>query len=108
MLRKQKKNDGFFSKICVPITLQVNGVNVKQVTSFKYLGTKMNEDCNIRQEIHSRIGQAKDAFMCMRNLFTLRLPSVPTNGCESWTIDVVMENELQAFEMYYSIYMAEC
>ena len=73
----------------------------------------MNEDCDTIQEICSRIGRAKDAFMCMRNLFINTELSVKLQlrmmrchvfplllyGCESWTLDVAVEHELQAFEL---------
>ena len=59
-----------YSKLHVLVTLKVNGVNIEQFTSSKYFGIKMNEDCDIRQEIRSTIGQDKDAFMCWTNLFT--------------------------------------
>lgn len=92
----------------------INEVNVEQVTPFKYFGTDMNESCHIKQEIRKRIGQAKDALMCMRNLFTstelnlqlsLRMIhcyvfQVLLYGCESGTLNEDMENKLQAFELY--------
>ena len=103
-----------FSKRHVPITLKVKGVDIEQVANFKYLGTNLNEDCDIRKEIRGRIEQARTAFMSMRSLFIstelsleLRLRMIRyyifpvlLYGCESWTLDSAMENRLQAFEMW--------
>ena len=47
--------------------IKVEGTFLKQVTSFKYLGTIITSDGRCNTEIRSRIGQAKSVFNQMKN-----------------------------------------
>lgn len=103
-----------FTKTPVQIHLDINGDPVEQVSSYKYLGCIVNDQCDPKKEIRSRIEQARKTFINMRQFFTrsdlsleLRVRmvrcyifSVLLYGCESWTLDISLEKKLDAFEMY--------
>ena len=50
------------------LTFHINGEEIKQVTSFKYLGSILSDKHNIDEEVCSRINQASVAFgkLCTR------------------------------------------
>lgn len=103
-----------FAKSPKNISLKIDGIEVEQVSSIRYLGIKLNERCNIREEIYGRIEQARRIFLDMRNLFTRSHLSLKTRirmlrcyvlsvlfyGCECWTFDSCTEKRIEAFEMY--------
>jgi len=96
-------------------SVAVNSVQIKQIDHFKYLGSWITSDGRSDMDIRCRIGQAKQAFMDMKNLLcarSLRLGvrkrflkcyiwSVLLYGCESWTINKNMEQKLKAIEMWF-------
>lgn len=98
----------------IPVTrLTIKGITVEQVRSIKYLGTIVNNKNNPKEEIKSRIEQARKMFISMRRFFTSNLSlelkvrmircyvfSDLLYGCESWTLDPAIEKKLEAFEMY--------
>lgn len=103
-----------FSKANVNANLIIKGNVVQQVSSFKYLGTVINDQIDPKKEIRSRIEQSRQVFTQMKTLFTrsdlsleLRIRmvrcyvfSVLLYGCESWTLNPSLEKNLEAFEMY--------
>lgn len=103
-----------FSKSPRPVTLVINGENITQVPSIKYLGTLINQQCDPKIEIRSRIAQARKTLNNMRTLLASRDLSLDLRirllrcyifpvllyGCESWTIDATTEKRIDAFEMY--------
>ena len=52
--------------------LEIDGLEIKQVDKFKYLGSLIASDAKSDQEIKRRIGIAKTAFKCMPNVLTAR------------------------------------
>ena len=98
----------------LPVNITVEGVSMKQVTKFRYLGSLVTEDGKCDAEIKARIGMAKANFGKMRDLLTnlnlnIRLRermvrcyiwSGMLYGCESWTISAVMKKRLEATEMW--------
>ena len=50
----------------------LNGRQLKQVEHFKYLGCIIEDDCRDLKELNSRIGQAKSAFMKLKNILTYK------------------------------------
>ena len=40
------------------VALQINGVHIKRITSFKYLGAMLNVKCDDDEEVHIRVGHA--------------------------------------------------
>ena len=87
---------------------------VKQVDSFKYLGSMITENARCETEVKRRIGIAKKTFGDMRNLLTNRKLSIKTRknmiktyiwstllyGVESWTLTLMMVRRLEALEMW--------
>lgn len=103
-----------FAKEPRRVRLIVGGTAVEQVSSYKYLGSIVNDQCDPRKEVRCRIEQARKTFMNMRRFFVrsdlslgLRVRmvrcyvfSVLLYGCESWTLDMSLEKKINAFEMY--------
>ena len=81
------------------LSISIEGKNVKQVTSFKYLGSMVTADATINKEIQTRIQKASAAFSKLfqrvwsRNTLSLKtkvsvyktmiLP-ILTQDCETW------------------------
>lgn len=103
-----------FTKKPVQAHLVIDGDLVEQVSTYKYLGSIVNDQCDPKREVRSRIEQARKTFISMRQFFVrsdlsleLRVRmvrcyifSVLLYGCESWTLDTSIEKKIDAFEMY--------
>ena len=97
------------------VNVNVGGEAVKQVRTFRYLGSLMDEDGRCDAEIRSRIGMGKANFGQMRRILTsmslsigIRLRilkcyiwSVMLYGCETWTVSKEMKKRLEAAEMWF-------
>ena len=84
----------------LPVSITLAGETMKQVATFRYLGSVVSEDGRCEAEIRARIGMAKANFGKMRNILTnlslnaqLRLRILKCYiwsgllyGCESWTV----------------------
>ena len=95
--------------------LFIHGKQVKQVNSFKYLGSTVTSDGKSDCDIKKRIAIAKDSFSKMSSILKngklamktrLRVLncyvfSVLKYGSECWTISKAMENRLQAAELWF-------
>ena len=93
----------------------VNGKEVRQVSSFRYLGSLISENGRCDAEIKSRIAMAKGNFGKMRRILTnlslgmnicLRLLkcyvwSTLLYRCEAWNISGVMRRRLEAAEIWF-------
>jgi len=113
-LNTAKTKTMVFSKHPVTLTLRVSDENIEQVSSIKYLGTILNDNGNINQEIRSKIEQARRSFLDMKNVFTRKelnldlrvrmlrcyIFSMLLYGCESWTLSPETERKITSFEMY--------
>ena len=98
-----------------PCKITTNGAMLRQVNSFKYLGTSITENGKSDFEIKSRIGQAKSAFQKMRSVLCSKDLSIDTRkrvlqcyiepilmyGCEAWTMNKTMTRKLEATEMWF-------
>ena len=96
------------------LNLQCGNQTVKQVASFKYLGSLITEDARCEVEVKKRIGIAKKTFSDMRNLLASRKLSIKTRkkmmityiwstllyGVESWTLSERLVRRLEATEMW--------
>ena len=99
----------------LPVNITLAGESLKQVATFKYLGSVLSEDGRCESEIRTRIGMAKANFGKMRTLLTnlgldaqLRLRILKCYiwsgllyGCESWTLSAEMKRKLEAAEMWF-------
>ena len=98
----------------LPVSINIEGVAIRQVEKFKYLGSLVSEDGKCDEEIRARIAMGKANFGKMRNVLTnlglniqLRVRLVKSYiwagmlyGCESWTISAQMRRRLEAAEMW--------
>ena len=85
--------------------------------SFVYLGHTITEDGKCDTEIRKRIGMAKSTFINMKSILTSKqitnklkmriarcyVYSILLYGSESWTLNKMMEDKINAFEMYRQI-----
>ena len=97
------------------VVVNIGGQRVKQVSSFRYLGSLVSEDGKCDAEIRSRIAMGKARFGQMRRILTsmslssevqLRLLksyiwSGMLYGCESWTISKELRRRLEAAEVWF-------
>ena len=105
------------SKIQNPSACSITlGANViKQVDSFIYLGTLINQDGKCEKKIKRRIALAKTTFSNMSKVFKCRRLSLYTKsrllkcyvrpillyGSECWTITYTMKKKLEEAEMWF-------
>ena len=96
------------------ITIKVDSADLERVHQFKYLGTQITEDVRTETELKYRMNAAKAKFSSMNTILTsrqLKLPlklrvlkcyimSIFTYGCETWTLTEVLEDKIEAFEMW--------
>ena len=95
--------------------ISCNGVEIKQVKMFKYLGYNITQDARSNSEIKKRIAMAKGTFCKMKSTFTNRnissftkivtlrmyIWSILLYGCECWTLSKSTEKKLEAAEMWF-------
>jgi hypothetical protein len=85
---------------------------LEQVQSYKYLGSTVNSDNSIEEEIQYRINLANKAYCANQFLFKIKLVSKKLNMklywriirpkvtyvCETWALKGIIKNELMLFE----------
>ena len=85
---------------------------IKQVRSFKYLGSTVNTDNKIEEEIKERIVLGNKAFFANKKIFQSKLISkdailklyfsvirpVITYACETWILNETITNRLMVLE----------
>ena len=95
------------------VKVMVDGIELEQVKSFTYLGSRIDDNGKSEMEVRMRIGRATSALakldviwrarnIRMRNKLLLARPVVAATllyACESWTISKKDEQKLRAFEM---------
>ncbi|KAI5715577.1 hypothetical protein M8J77_018806 [Diaphorina citri] len=96
------------------VNIRVNGCELKQSKSFKYLGSNIAENAKSVVDIKQRIAQAKAAFMkkytlfCSNNinihlrkqLIKTLVWSIALYGSETWVIGMAERKKIEAFEMW--------
>ena len=101
--RTTNKNDGY---------IDVADMHLEKVTSFKYLGSMVDESNKIEVEILTRIQNANRTYYGLLNLISSKNLSITTKlrlynvlirpvltyGCETWTMSKKMEKKLLVFE----------
>ena len=99
-----------------PITSwQIDGVTVKTVTDFMFLGSKVNVDSDHSHEINRHLVLGRKAMTNLDSVLKSRDISLPTKvrlvkamfffpivmyGCESWTIKKAERPRMDAFELW--------
>uniref|UniRef100_A0A8D9AT98 Craniofacial development protein 2 n=1 Tax=Cacopsylla melanoneura TaxID=428564 RepID=A0A8D9AT98_9HEMI len=96
------------------VNIKVNNQIVERVQHTTYLGTIINENWDMTQEIRSRIARSKATFNQMSQLFKSHDLTITTKmrlikcyiysillyGVESWTLNEKHIKKLEAFEMW--------
>ena len=102
------KNITFLAKV-------INGIRIKQSSSFVYLGSTITQDARCNKEIEKRIIIAKNAFNSMKTLLKNNnlgiqtrvralktyIWSTLTYGSETWTLNKALKNKINAAEMWF-------
>ena len=92
--------------------ITVNGQRLETVTSFKYLGSVITDECS-KPEILSRIAQTTAALTRLKPVWVDRsislsskirlmrslITSIFLYACESWTLTAELQRRIQAMEM---------
>ena len=100
------------SSTSTTVTITMNGEELEQVESFKYLGSTLTADGRSTAEVKirlavamsamsglSRVWKSKDiSFISKMKLFKTLVLSILLYGCESWTLTADLEKRIQAFE----------
>ena len=98
------------------VRIVINGQVLEQVKKFKYLGQWITDDGRCECEIKNQIEIAKSTFIKMRDVLTSRklhleirkrlvrcyVLSIFLCASESWTLNKLMEDKINAFEMWIS------
>ena len=96
------------------LEIRVNDEILQQVLKFVYLGTEINQEVKSEKEIERRCNIAKEKFSKIAHLLTTKklkistkirivkcyVYSIFTYGCESWTLSKVLEDKINAMEMW--------
>ena len=94
--------------------LTVNGLSLRQIEKFKYLGTMINLDARDESDLNIRSDQAKASFQQMKTVLCNKNISFKTRyrvlkcyiypifhcNCESWNILKRMASKINSFEMW--------
>nr|CAH8838004.1 unnamed protein product [Trichobilharzia regenti] len=92
-------------------TISINGKNLKETTSFTYLGSIVSTTGGTDEDIKARIGKARQAFITLKSvwrstaisiknkirIFNSNVKSVLLYGSETWRVIKSISNKLQTF-----------
>jgi len=92
--------------------LNIENKEIEQVRSFKYLGSTVNTDNTMEEEIKERIAMGNKAFFANKKIFQSKLISknaklklyfslitpIVTYACETWILKETITNRLMVFE----------
>ncbi|OOY36395.1 hypothetical protein BOV89_12810 [Solemya velum gill symbiont] len=92
-----------------PVT--VSGLAIREVKSFVYLGSVINQQGGTDRDVTARIGKARAAFVILKNIWTSKeihtrtklrifnsnVKSVLLYGCETWRTTKNIQNKIQTF-----------
>ena len=92
--------------------INIENKEIEQVRSFKYLGSTVNTDNTIQEEIKERIALRNKAFFANKKIFQTKLISkkaklklyfsvigpVVTYICKTWILKETIINRLMVFE----------
>ena len=96
------------------LNIKVGNDTLEQVEKMKYLGTQITTDIRTDVEIDTRLKLAKAKFSSMSRILTSKrlvmetrmrimrcyIYSIFSYGCEAWTQSKVLEDKIDAFEMW--------
>jgi len=111
-MNMEKTNVMRISRQPFSVKIMIDQKQLKNVESFKYLGSMLRNDGRCTHEIKSRIAMTKATFNKKRVLFTSTLNlklrkklvkcyiwSIALYGAETWTLRAVDQKNLESFEM---------
>ena len=92
--------------------INLAGIRIETVESFKYLGTVMSQNAGMAEEVTARIGAANRCYYSLTDLFKRRSISRKTKlriyntvirplliyGCETWSLTKALEKRFEVFE----------
>ena len=90
-----------------PVT--VDGEPIREVESFVYLGSVVDQQGGTDRDVTARIGKARAAFVMLKNmwasggismrtkLFNSNVKSLLLSGCETWRTTWTMRQKIQTF-----------
>ena len=90
----------------------LDGVVVKDVTKFTYLGSVLDRDGCVEKDVFSRLNKARSSFYNLRGVWKARNVSLVTKmklfnaivmstllyGSECWSLRVALQNKLGVFQ----------
>ena len=93
--------------------IMMNGEQLEEVETFKYLGATITRDGRSTVEVKSRLAMATSSmarlfriwkskeisFTSKFKLYKSLVLSIALYGCESWTLSTELESRIQSFEM---------
>ena len=92
--------------------IKVDGEYLEQVSHYKYLGSKIDENCSSLAEVRVRIGMARAVFWDCKEflrrdmlidlkirLLDCYIKSVVSYGCETWTFNKEIIQRLDALQL---------
>ena len=93
--------------------IEIRGVRLEQVDTFRYLGSLITEDAADVKDIREKLARGLNTITTLKQLWTshnIKMDTkmklmralvwpVATYGCESWTIKKKEEERINAFEM---------
>ena len=95
------------------LTIKVNGDRLKQVKEYNYLGSLIDEDMRSIGVVKRKIGMGKTAFWKCKELLRRDInidlkkrmldcyvKSVMSYGCETWTYSNIVQNKIDAFQLW--------
>ena len=94
--------------------VEVGGESITKVSQFKFLGSFVTEDGDTSTEIRIRLATARSTASDLTNIWRSQQINIKTKvqlakslvwsvalyGCESWTLKLVDERKISAFEMW--------
>ncbi|CAH8856362.1 unnamed protein product [Trichobilharzia szidati] len=94
-----------------PVPITINGRDLKEVTSFTYLGSIVSTTGGTDEDVKSRIGKARNTFINLKpiwkssslsinnkiRIFNTNVKSILLYGSETWRVTKNIFNRLQTF-----------
>ena len=98
-------------KTTASIPLTVGGEPIREVKSFVYLGSVVDQQGGTDRDVTARMGKARAAFVILKNtkvsggismrtklcIFNSNVKSIQLYGCETWRTTQMMQQKIQTF-----------
>ena len=108
---KRKKTELMKMNITANTPVTVGGEPIREVESFIYLGSVVDQQGGTNRDVKARIGKARAAFVMLKNIwasggismrtklriFNSNAKSILLYECETWRTTQTMQRKIQAF-----------